>query len=220
MCGDDLLRERGLALSEDDDRGLGEVIARQVDGADVVVDRDPDPVGAALLDHLATVPVMHLHELDVPALLQPRSRAEVARRGDPLVLPARIPESREGVWTVRLETWRPLHPGRLRDNLEAIGGRPGRSRGVFWLPTRPDLVCRWEGAGGQLSLGAHTTWREAGRRPCTTLLVTGVEDEEVEVVAAFEASLLTDSELAAGLESWIGREDGYDPWLGARHDAA
>ena len=222
-CGDDLLSERGLALAEDDERGLAEVIARQVDGADVVVvDGAPGAIGAALLDHLtgASVPVMGLHDLDVPGLLQSRSHGEVARRCDPLTVRGVVPAPREGVWTVRLESWRPLHPERLRDNLELIGGRPGRSRGVFWLPTRPDLVCAWDGAGGRLSVGAHSTWSAVGREPFTRIVVTGVEDEAADVVAAFEATLLTDAELASGLAAWAGREDGYDPWLGARHDVA
>ncbi len=210
-----------MALAADDERAVGEVLVRQVEGADVVVvDDEPDSTAEVLLDHLTPARTMRLHELDVAALLEPRDREDVLHRGDPLSASASEAESREGVWTLQLESWRPFHPDRLRENLEALGGRPGRSRGVFWLPTRPDVVCQWEGAGGQLSLGNLSTWHDAGCEACTRLVVTGLDDEIDEVAAVFEATLLTDAELAAGLGAWAGRDDGYDPWLGSRRDVA
>ncbi|WP_313021913.1 GTP-binding protein [Mobilicoccus sp.] len=227
VCGDDLLTERGLALSEDDERALGEVLVRQIEGADVVLlDGTPDALGEALLDHLSPVRTERspLHEVDAFALLTPRDREDVLHRGDPLTdhragADGCVP-CREGVWTVTLESWRPFHPERLRENLEILGGRPGRSRGVFWLPTRPHTACQWEGAGGRISLGDLATWQDVGCDACTRMVVTGVEGEAEEVVAAFHASLLTDVELADGFRAWAGEDDGFDPWLGERHQAA
>lgn len=223
ICGDDLLRERALALSADDERALGEVLARQIEGADVVVsDRPFDALGDALVDHL-TPPAtsrMLLHEVEAASLLTTIDRDDLLRRGDPVSVTPSECAPREGVWTVELESWRPFHPGRLRENLEALGAGPGRSRGVFWLPTRPDLVCHWDGAGGQLSLGNHSTWTGVGCRACTRLVVTGVDGEPADLARAFEKTLLTDAELAAGLAGWAGKDDGFDPWLGERRGAA
>lgn len=226
VCGDDLLSERGLALAEDDERALGEVLVRQVEGADVlVVDAMPDALGETLLAHLSRrgTTLSSIHELVAAELLVPREREDVLHRGDPLTDHRAgangCAPCREGVWTVRLESWRPFHPERLRENLEILGGRPGRSRGVFWLPTRPHTVCQWEGAGGQISLGDLSTWHDAGHTACTRLVVTGVDGEAEEITQAFHRTLLTDAELAAGLHVWAGREDGFDPWLGQRHAA-
>lgn len=223
LCGDDLLRERGLALSEDDERAMGEVLARQLEGADLVVTAEgPDAIGRALLDHMTApgVAVAPLHEADVASLLEPRDLESVAHRGDPLVAAASGESEREGVWTVELESWRPFHPERLMEHLHTLGGGPGRSRGVFWLPTRPDLVCHWDGAGGQLSLGDFSTWSDSGCPSHTRLVVTGVDGDPREIVDVFEKTLLTDAELAAGLDGWAGRDDGFDPWLGERRGAA
>ena len=223
LCGDDLLSDRGLALSSDDERAMGEVLTRQIEGADVVVLDSPlDELGEALVDHLTPpgIALMRLHEVDAVALLQPRSREEVLRRGDPLAVEVSHAPEREGVWTVELESWRPFHPDRLMRNLETLGSVPGRSRGVFWLPTRPNAVCQWDGTGGQLSIGELSTWSDAGESARTRIVVTGIDGTPDEIAETFAATLLTDSELAGGLGAWAGRADGFDPWLGEQRGAA
>ncbi|MBO3129804.1 CobW family GTP-binding protein [Dermatophilus congolensis] len=223
LCGDDLLSERDLGFGADDDRALGEVLARQIECADVVVTAGPvAQAEETVLRHMhpggaAPVPVC---ELQASSLLDPLPQEEVEHRGDPLVAAPSGVADAHGVWTVELSSWRPCHPDRLRENFEGLGGTPGRGRGVFWLPTRPEAVCQFDSAGGQISIGTHMTWQEAGVDPVTRLVITGVDGDPTEAQAAFEAALLTDAELAAGLNSWAGRPDDYDPWLGERRDVA
>ena len=59
--------------------------------------------------------------------------------------------------------------------IEVLGGGPRRSRGCFWLPTRPSTVGVWEGAGGQLSVGSGVPW--GMKAPLTRIVVTGLESE-------------------------------------------
>ncbi len=59
-------------------------------------------------------------------------------------------------------------------------------------------------------MGSAGSW--AGRTPSTRLRVTGVRGSVDAVVAAFEAVLLTDREVARGV--WVGPDDGLDDWLG------
>jgi G3E family GTPase len=117
----------------------------------------------------------------------------------------------DGVWTLDLRSWRPLHPERLRHRIGDLGGGARRSRGRFWLPTRPSTTCCWDGAGGQLSIGSVGPW--LGNQPSTRLVVTGIDDPS-RVEAAFDEVLLSDAELAKGLSRWQGTDDGFDPWLG------
>ncbi|NED95650.1 cobalamin biosynthesis protein CobW [Phytoactinopolyspora alkaliphila] len=42
-------------------------------------------------------------------------------------------------------------PGRLMRSIEQLGTGRVRARGRFWLPTRPQTLCLWDGAGGQSS---------------------------------------------------------------------
>jgi len=220
LLGDDLLAERALHTSDEDRRSVGETLAQLVEFADAVISPNPIPaVTAHLLAHLSgpDVPVLDLHAADPLPLLQIRRRHDDPR-GDLRQVSASTATDTDRVWTLDLNTWRPLHPDRLHEGIEALGAGPIRGRGVFWLPTRPQLVGAWDGAGGQLSIGSIGRWGGSERR--TRLVITGVDHDPVLVREAFERALLSDVELGRGLDWWVGRDDGFDPWLGERRLSA
>lgn len=217
VLGDDLLRERDLETSSDDGRGVGETLATMVEYADVIAAMNevgsPD---AELLDSLKrpdAVVVDGVGLLDAGMLvrgLHRHRRSEdwigAVRRGD-LALGAG-----EHVWTTELTSWRPFHPGRLLANIEALGGGPHRSRGCFWVPSRPHDIGGWEGAGGQVSVGITGHWD--GEEPLTRLIVSGIGEGRAQLEEVFERTLLSDDELSSGTGGWVGRRDGLEPWLG------
>lgn len=221
LLGDDLLDERGLGFGDEDRRSVGEAMAAQLAHADVVQvgSRPVDhPVASDLLDHVRASDGTRSQEGDVGGgellfgSVHDVVRAE--RRTDPRRVPSARRRSRHGVWTIALRTHRPFHPDRVLEHIERLGGGRVRSRGVFWVPTRPDSLCGWEGSGGQVSIGDLGPWGLDA--PRTELLVTGVGDEDARVRAAFTDALLTQDELADGLAPWLGREDVLAPWLGER----
>lgn len=222
LVGDDLLAERGDHSGADDRRGVAEVNAAMVEYADVVVTRgDVDPVGSDLLRALArpdaevVAGVEHLRAEPLTGSLHQhgRSRAWVDPvRHDPLP-----PLGSDRVWRVDLGSPQPFHPERLLDGLESLGDGRHRSRGSFWLPTRPDQVLVWDGAGGQLSIGAGEPWRD--REPHTRIVLTGVGAEPAHLRDAFAALLLGPDE-AAARGRWRVAEDGFEPWLGPVRRAA
>lgn len=126
---------------------------------------------------------------------------------------------RHGTWTLDLCSQRPFHPERVLENIERLGAGALRGRGCFWLPTRPASVCQWDGAGGQVSIG---TIAETGPElPRTHLVVTGIGDaDRKRVQGAFARSLLSAREWERGLLPWMGRADGFSPWLGDRSAAS
>ncbi len=220
LLGEDLLDERGLATSVDDRRGVAEVASAMVEYADAVcLTSDPDPdelalivalarpripvtTDPSLLDAVGLVAGVHRHQA-VEAWV-----AEV-RRG---ALP---PLAKSGVWRLDLCSDRAFHPARFQDELAILGGGPRRSRGCFWLPTRPDAVCVWDGAGGQASVGTTQKW---GREtPLTRITVHGLDDDHegrAAIAEAFGRCLLTDEELATRGRCWEESWDGLEPWLG------
>lgn len=223
LLGEDLLRERHWHTNPDDDRGVGEVACAQIERADVIVlDAEPDPAALDLVWALARPDVQLVtgtDHVDGNALAELRHQhARTTAWCSPLRevdLPA-LAACR--AWRLELSSPRALHPERLLDQIERLGGGSHRSRGCFWVPTRPGLVQQWDGAGGQLSIGHHGAW---GRRtPFTRLVLTGLGTTPPDLVPAFEELLLTSEESRATPGGWQVLEDGLEPWLGDIRDIA
>ncbi|WP_110208865.1 GTP-binding protein [Nocardioides daejeonensis] len=221
LLGDDLLDERGLATSKEDRRGVAEVACSMVEYADAVCLSDPPPTEHTGLVAALARPGIPIVEdpslLDAAPLARGVHRhqaveawvAEV-RRG---ALP---PLAGEGVWRLDLVSERPFHPIRFQDELATLGGGPRRSRGCFWLPTRPDAVCTWDAAGGQAGIGSSRRWGP-GQHRLTRIVVLGLDDSRADaaaIKAAFERCLLTDDELRGRGSAWNESWDGLEPWLG------
>jgi len=219
LSGSELLAERGLAFTAGDRRAVGEALAHQVEAADALLLTDqPSRRCTALLDHLveASVPRRRLHDADSSSLVQCGREASAAR-GDLLQVSSTGADPREGVWTLDLQSWRPFHPQRLLDNIQTLGSGAVRGRGHFWLPTRPNRIGAWDGAGGQLSIGDHGRWTT---KPDTHLVITGMDSDPEPLLTTFDACLMDDAELANGFAHWRGRPDGLEPWLGEQRGAA
>ncbi len=224
LIGDDLLRDRGLHTSEDDDRGVGETSAAQVEYADTIVSSGTlERPSRDLLRTLARPDATLLQDpsdLDGPRLAD--GTAHVHRRTERWVDVVRrysLPDvESEEVWRLDLQSDRPLHPGRLLAEIQRLGGGPRRSRGCFWLPSRPGDVCVWDGAGGQVSIGTASPW--GLRDPLTRIVVTGLDDGAEEIREAFESCLLSDVEIKHRGTFWEVAEDGLEPWLGPIRRAA
>lgn len=219
VLGDDLLVERGCALSQDDERAVGEALVGLVEHADVVVLDGSGPAAAdELLDHLRAVDgalVRGVHRLDAGVLFAAAHDPEVGEtRTDLDREPTMVGAGRHGVSTLRLTSERPFHPDRLLERIEELGSGRIRSRGVFWVPTRPDSVVGWEGSGGQLSVGELGSWD--GEEPKVDLTFTGLAADLAHLPAVFSAVLLTAEEAAEGLATWLGKVDVLEPWLGER----
>jgi G3E family GTPase len=226
LLGDDTLAERGLGWADGDARSVGEALAAQLEYSELLVlagaadgaGAESGP-GAELVEHLRA-PEQRLARdpfaltagevlggrLDHAAGLRRRDARHVEPYGGP---------TDHGTWTLDLLSERPFHPERLLANIEALGGGRLRGRGRFWVPDRPGSICQWDGAGGQVSIGA--VWRAGTELPTTRLVVTGQDPADLPRVRdAFARSLLTEAEWAKGLVPWLGAEDHLAPWLGER----
>ncbi|GAA3662244.1 hypothetical protein GCM10022237_22650 [Nocardioides ginsengisoli] len=218
LLGDDLLAERGHHCAHDDRRGVGEVLAAMIEYADVIAfDDEPDPVTRGLVRTLArpdAAVVDGVHGLGGEILL---GRLHQHERTHAWISPTRreaLPDVRAtGTWRVDLQSLQPFHPHRLLESIDRLGTGAHRSRGCFWLPTRPGRALQWDGAGGQLSIGDHAAW--CGRRAFTRIVLTGVGAAPEHLRSAFAAMLLAPGEAVAR-----SGEDGFEPWLGPLREVA
>ncbi|WP_183096097.1 CobW family GTP-binding protein [Nocardioides stalactiti] len=214
LLGDDLLAERGLETSREDRRSVGEVLAAMVEYADaVVLDGAATPLGRGLVEALAqpeAIIVGAASDLDTDVLVDGAHQHSRTAAWTTPVRRDSLPSARtEGIWQVDLHASRPFHPGRLLECLELLGTGAHRSRGCFWLPSRPDRAHRWDGAGGQLSIGDLGPWR--GAAPLTRIVLTGIGIAPAGLRDSFDRLLCGAEELHRG---WQVSEDGFEPWLG------
>lgn len=220
LFADDLLDERGLALSLDDRRSVGEALSAQLRHADLVLTTGNDPVGLALVDRLRGrgSERSDLFETEGRALLRHRHRPTLAEaRIDPR-LPGNLdPAGSTGVWSWTVRSVRPVHPGRFLDHLADLAGEELLSYGCFHLPGRPGQVGEWDCVGGQVSLGHAGDW--AGIPAVTRLRFVGLGERPEHLADTFDQILLSDSE-STQRQRWLDADDGLDPWLGRRQSAA
>ncbi|WP_298132370.1 GTP-binding protein [Micropruina sp.] len=216
LLGDDLLVERGLPVRDDDLRGVAETASAMVEYADLVIAHDLDDDGRDLLAAIARPDARvagSASEVDARVLLPGVHRHDHSEDWVQAVRRGPLPTRTDGkAWVLDFSSERPFHPERLQQRIEALGRGHRRSRGCFWLPSRPTQVCRWDGAGGMVSIGPEHVWDEAG--PLTRIVIVGVDDDREKLAEAFHSCLLTDAELAERGRYWEVASDGLEPWLG------
>jgi G3E family GTPase len=177
----DTLRQRGIAVGEEDRRGVAELLVDQAEFANVLVLNKVDLVSPAELCFLEEL-LSHLN---------PGARIVRARFGrvDPQVVlgtgrfhvedAARMPgwlRSLQGlaspetasyhIGTFVYRAGRPFHPERLWNFLgEQSLRKILRSRGFAWLATRPAVAGLWSQAGRLFSLDPAGMWWAAATEP-------------------------------------------------------
>lgn len=204
LSGDVLLAEGGLAAAPTDRRTTAQLLAEQVEDADVLavtglhrMATEDARRAQALLSHLA------------PLALQV-ALAEDLTGADSVIGTGRFdgscpPADRErltalaaglcppscGVTTVVWQADVALHPGRLSAALPSLLDPVLRSRGWIALAGRDGQRVRWESAGGGLSFGDPVADPRASG---CHLVLTGTGVDEAELVSAFDACLAAPGE--------------------------
>lgn len=149
-----------------------------------------------------------------------------------------VPETEEyGIASSAYRARRPFHPQRFFDflNREWVNGRLLRSKGFFWLASKHQEAGSWSQAGGLMRHGlAGRWWRfvpksqwpqdedglrgiirqwDAASGDCRQELVfIGQNIDFARLHAELDDCLLSDAEMAAGVEAWRQLPDPFGPW--------
>lgn len=248
----DDLRERDVALGDEDDRSVSDLLVEQVEFADVIV--------LSKVDLAEEEPIERLE--GVLRRLNPRAEIFRATRGDVPIArllgtgrfsfdeaaraPGWLAELR-GEHTPESETYgitsfvyrarRPFHPERFAAFLddEDVWRTVLRSKGFFWLATRPDQTGLWSQAGGTASCEGAGTWYAALPRSDwpedeetraqldrdwqepwgdrrQELVFIGVALDADGIRKRLDAALLADDEFLTGPALWQTLPDPFPSW--------
>lgn len=237
------LADVGLASAPDDHGTVAEVLARQIEYATVLahppVSGYAEANGLALMGLMhpsATLLPLDATGLDSLATAAFDVRAAAARTHPAC---ARLPVDDEdlGMVSAVWQRRRPVHPERLYAALEDVVPAAVRSRGRLWLACRPDELLAWHAAGGSLSVEAAGPWLASlsdgqwdgvpalrqvaaaltwdplyGDREQHLCFIAPALDREP-LFELLDSCLLTDDELARGIDYWRSAPDPFAEFL-------
>ena len=159
------LQEVGESLGEEDERSVTDLLVDQVEFADILLISKTDLVNNAEIDKLkavlktlnANAAIILISNGDVPldSILNTNlfdfERAQQAPGWLKEMRGEHIPETEEyGISSFVYKARRPFYPKNFHDFIHRkdLSGKLIRSKGYFWLATRPQFAGNWSQAGG------------------------------------------------------------------------
>ena len=247
-CDD--LSQRGQAVGEEDERTVVDLLVDQVEFADVLVLNKTDLVSADELARLEAI----LRGLNARARIVRSCYGAVpdhevlgtgrfdfdaaanARGWLASLQETVVPESDEyGISHFVYRARRPFHPQRFWDWVQCEWPGVIRSKGHFWLATRPEMVGDWSQAGAVARHGLagiwwaamdranwptdpadramiNARWQEPYGDRQQELVLIGMGMDEAFLRARLDECLLTDVELVRGEAAWRELPDPFPTW--------
>lgn len=246
------LATRGETLGEDDARSITDLLIEQVEFADVLLVSKTDLISSDAREELSAVlrtlnpdaeivnAVMGQVPLD-KVLNTGRFSFERASQAAGWLKEMRgehLPETEEyGIASSSYLARRPFHPQRFHDflNREWTNGRLLRSKGYFWLASRPEEAGSWSQAGGLMRHGYAGRWwcavpeaewpqDEESRNTILArwhdevgdcrqeLVFIGQHMDFAQLCRELDACLLNDAEMATGPAGWLDMSDPFGGW--------
>lgn len=245
------LKARGLAAGEEDERSIADLLADQVEFANVLAVSKTDLVTEeelgrteALLRHLnPDARIIRARHGEVPLKeilntghfdLEEAAEHEEWLAGDREA--EREPETEEyGISSFVYEARRPFYPDRFHEFVQARCEGLLRSKGFFWLASRPDHILVWQQAGNAFTVAGGGVWmaglpkKEWTEDPAerevilaewdplfgdrqTQIVFIGRDLDQETIIARLEECLATDAELEGGVDSWRSVPDPFPQW--------
>ena len=246
------LQETGESLGEDDERSVADLLVDQIEFADLILISKTDLVSpsdkerlTAILKALNTdakiIPIAH-GKVDIDEVLNTGlfdfEKAQQAPGWLKEMRGEHVPETEEyGIGSFSYEARRPFHPEKFHQFLHSTEkfGKLLRSKGYFWLATRPQLAGQWSQAGGIASYGfAGMFWKAIPEKdwPDDEDYLASIKKQWVEpfgdmrqelvfigqgldrskMIEALDECLLSEEEVLKGKSYWSTLSDPFPAW--------
>ncbi|MCG8672549.1 MAG: zinc metallochaperone GTPase ZigA [Pseudomonadales bacterium] len=246
------LQETGESLGEDDERNVSDLLVDQVEFADVLLISKTDLVESSEVERLiAILKSLNTHAQIIPIELGKVKVDDVLNTGlfdfekaqqAPGWLKEmrgeHVPETEEyGIGSFTYVARRPFHPEKFYHFLHNTRayGKLIRSKGFFWLASRPEFAGQWSQAGGIARHGfAGMFWKAVPKSNWPTdeeylasiaqqweepfgdmrqeLVFIGQNLDQAAMTKALDDCLLTEEELLKGKEYWTSLNDPFPAW--------
>lgn len=246
------LQETDEHLGEEDERSVADLLVEQVEFSDVILISKTDLVSETQVRDLIGV----LRSLNTEAEIIPIANGEVpldkilatnkfsferARQAPGWLKEMRgdhIPETEEyGISSFVYQARRPFHPQKFFEFLHGAlpKGKLIRSKGYFWLASRPDFAGQWSQAGGIAHYGYAgmfwhgvpkerwpedeeylasilKSWDEPFGDKRQELVFIGQSLDQEAFYSGLNKCLLTDNEMHGGPKLWQKLPDPFPEW--------
>ena len=246
------LKDKGESLGEDDERSVADLLVDQIEFADVILISKTDLVANSEIERLKAI----IKTLNTDAKIIPISNGDVdlnevlntgkfdfekAQQAPGWLKEMRgehVPETEEyGISSFSYEARRPFNPEKFYNFLHNTQqyGILIRSKGYFWLATRPQYAGQWSQAGGIARYGfAGLFWKAVPKKDWPTdveyletikktwvepfgdmrqeLVFIGQELQKEKIILALDDCLLKEEEVLKGRSYWDTLEDPFPAW--------
>lgn len=248
-----MLQETGESLGEDDERSVADLLIDQVEFSNVILINKIDLISPGELIQLQGILRSLNTEAEIIAIQDGRvelckllntgkfsfERAQQAPGWLKEMRGEHIPETEEyGISSFVYTARKPFHPQRFYDFIHQpwSEGKLLRSKGYFWLATRPDYAGQWSQAGGIAHYGyAGMFWKAVPRNEWPQdedylksilekweephgdrrqeLVFIGQNIDQQGICQWLDECLVTDEESQAGEKDWLTLEDPFPAWI-------
>ena len=246
------LQETGESLGEDDERSVADLLVDQIEFADLILISKTDLVSpsdkerlTAILKALNTdakiIPIAH-GKVDIDEVLNTGlfdfEKAQQAPGWLKEMRGEHVPETEEyGIGSFSYEARRPFNPEKFYQFLHTTEkfGKLLRTKGYFWLATRPQLAGQWSQAGGIASYGfAGMFWKAIPEKDWPDdedylasikkqwvepfgdmrqeLVFIGQGLDQSKMIEALDECLLSEEEVLKGKSYWSTLSDPFPAW--------
>ena len=246
------LQDTGESLGDEDERSVADLLVDQVEFADVILISKTDLVSSADIERLTAI----LKTLNTDAKIVPISQGQVdidevlntglfdferAQQAPGWLKEMRgehVPETEEyGIGSFTYEARRPFHPEKFHEFLHGTDkyGKLIRSKGYFWLASRPEFAGQWSQAGGIARYGfAGMFWKAIPGKNWPTeeeylasikkswvepfgdmrqeLVFIGQSLDKSGMTSALDDCLLSEEDVLRGKAYWTTLQDPFPVW--------
>ena len=249
------LQDTDESLGEEDERSVADLLVDQVEFADVILISKTDLASSSDIERLtAILKTLNTHAKIVPIAqgqvnidevlstgLFDFERAQQAPGWLKEMRGEHVPETEEyGIGSFSYEARRPFHPQKFYQFLHSTDqyGKLIRSKGYFWLASRPEFAGQWSQAGGIARYGfAGMFWKAVPKEnwPTDAESLESIEKQWIEpfgdmrqelvfigqgldqsgMTQALNECLLSEEEILRGKAYWATLRDPFPTWESA-----